>query len=107
MTLSLVSFGHVLLLPCLLVSSYPATLFSLSLVLVYVICVHLILLYIVPLSLMSLLVRGVSSLCVREFIVSQLVLLVVLFFYSPCVSSFAFSSFEVLVILCFCYFALV
>ncbi len=45
-------------------------------------CVHLILMcsapYIVPLSLMSLLVR-VSSLCVRELIVSQLVVLVLFF----------------------------
>ncbi len=38
------------------------------------------LLYIVPLSLMSLLVHCVSSLCVREFLVSQLVILVVLYF---------------------------
>ncbi len=35
--------------------------------------------YIVPLSLMSLLVRCVSSLCVRELIVSQLVVLVLFF----------------------------
>ncbi len=45
---------------------------------------------------MSLLVRCVSFLCLRNFIVSQLVILVVLFFYSPCQTSFAFSPLEVL-----------
>ncbi len=61
-----------LLSPCLLVSSYPAPLFSLHLVLVYVIvstwssCA--LLLYIVPLSLLSLLVRCVSSLCYQALV---------------------------------------
>ncbi len=80
------------------------------LVLVYVIVStwssYALLLYIVPLSLMSLLVCYVSFLCLRNFIVSQLVILVVFFFvfFTLLVRLALHLVFlNLLVFLCFCF----
>ncbi len=79
------------------------------LVLVYVIVStwssYALLLYIVPLSLMSLLVCYVSFLCLRNFIVSQLVILVVFFFFITLLVRLALHLvlLNLFVFLCFCF----